>query len=91
MMVNGRGGLWYKGIKNIEKGDDIMPKSKCPYCGADTCGKIYCKSGDTFFLMEGYMDDSGKIFSNSGIAVDVYACSTCKKIYLQDNSVTPHL
>lgn len=62
--------------------------SKCPFCGEDTCGLLPPKVGNTYFLQEGIEDAEGAIKPTGvGLKVDVYACSSCKRLYFSDPTV----
>ncbi|ENY8552311.1 hypothetical protein C4256_02105 [Clostridioides difficile] len=56
--------------------------SKCPFCGADTF-EINKPPKGNFFFLGCYNIKDNLIYTDAGIGVKVFTCSTCHNIQLK--------
>lgn len=59
---------------------------ECPLCHNITLGELPPRTGDSFMLTT--VDTKSKTFYPSGIPVKVMACTNCKYLLLQNESIS---
>lgn len=64
--------------------------NQCPYCGSLHFGKIETGSPNVKYVLTQVDLSSNAFLATSGLPVDAYGCSDCKKVILSSDSLNFH-